>query len=353
MMSNSESDDDFHKKDKVVIKERSRIASKRYREKQKQKFKKLKASSEDSGSEGSFSGSKCNVKSSKNSNNIETDNNINNYYENVGNNNDLTAECVSKNCSDQYSPTQSSNNSDRESSNENNSTSSNDSDLEQENSKKEMLFEGSNTHLFDFLYAMQSFKIKHHLSDDATNDLFKLIKSILPSENKCPNNLNKFEKSLFDDHDGSFYKICNKCIKIADIKPLKDFKSDKSKCKTCNIELIPFIVFDIKQQLEHILKGSKLRQLKQAYLNSNFGSYSDISNPLGAGLYRNFIASKEDDGFSEDLVISLNLNSDGAPITNSKNFSMWPLMATILELDQSTREKFQNIIFLGKNIFII
>ncbi len=33
------------------------------------------------------------------------------------------------------------------------------------------------------------------------------------------------------------------------------------------------------------------------------------------------------------LLVSLNLNTDGAPITNSRNYSIWPVLATILELD--------------------
>lgn len=46
-------------------------------------------------------------------------------------------------------------------------------------------------------------------------------------------------------------------------------------------------------------------------------------------------------------VISLNINSDGAPLTKSTKHSIWPVLATIVELDDSSRDKFENVIFLG------
>jgi hypothetical protein len=48
------------------------------------------------------------------------------------------------------------------------------------------------------------------------------------------------------------------------------------------------------------------------------------------------------------MVLRLYLiNTDGAPLVESRNFSIWPVLATVVELNQSSREKFTNIINLG------
>jgi len=46
-------------------------------------------------------------------------------------------------------------------------------------------------------------------------------------------------------------------------------------------------------------------------------------------------------------IASININSDGAPLTKYKSFSIWPVIGTITELNQSTREIFENIIIFG------
>ena len=61
-------------------------------------------------------------------------------------------------------------------------------------------------------------------------------------------------------------------------------------------------------------------------------------------IYQTFLKTN----FAEFLVISFILSTDGAPLTTSKNYKMWPVFGTILELNQTSREKFDNIVFFGK-----
>ena len=46
--------------------------------------------------------------------------------------------------------------------------------------------------------------------------------------------------------------------------------------------------------------------------------------------------------------ISLVINTDGAPITAFNSYSMWPVLATIVELDPNSRESFPKMLVLGK-----
>jgi hypothetical protein len=46
---------------------------------------------------------------------------------------------------------------------------------------------------------------------------------------------------------------------------------------------------------------------------------------------------------SSEIVVSLNINSDGAPLCESTKHNIWPLLATIVELKKSSREKFENL----------
>ena len=48
-----------------------------------------------------------------------------------------------------------------------------------------------------------------------------------------------------------------------------------------------------------------------------------------------------------EITISLNINTDGAPLVKSTRFAMWPISATIVELNQSSSESFPNVILLG------
>ena len=47
------------------------------------------------------------------------------------------------------------------------------------------------------------------------------------------------------------------------------------------------------------------------------------------------------------LNISLNINSDGAPLIKSRNHYLWPVNGKKLGMDQSSREKIDNLIISG------
>ncbi len=75
-----------------------------------------------------------------------------------------------------------------------------------------------------------------------------------------------------------------------------------------------------------------------------------IYNALDGSVYTNFLKNKRENNEREvnsKFILSFNLNTDGAPIVKSRGYSMWPLIGTIVELGQTSREKFENIVTFG------
>jgi hypothetical protein len=77
--------------------------------------------------------------------------------------------------------------------------------------------------------------------------------------------------------------------------------------------------------------------------NKNKIESNHLSDCIDGLIYKNNMKQYT----QNEIIISLNLNTDGASLTNSQSFSIWPVIATIVELDPITRESFRNIIILG------
>ena len=75
----------------------------------------------------------------------------------------------------------------------------------------DFIFEEANTSVFDVIMGVYSLRIKHSMSDEATNDLLKFIKMILPNNSNFPKNLRALEKSLVYDQHAKIHLVCSKC----------------------------------------------------------------------------------------------------------------------------------------------
>ena len=104
------------------------------------------------------------------------------------------------------------------------------------------------------------------------------------------------------------------------------------------------MTFDVKPQLEQILSKDKFIQIEKNIHKSILNNEGLLNNAMDGSVYQDFVRTKPT---KTSFTISLNINSDGAPLVNSKNIAMWPLMASITELNPSSRESFSNLIFLG------
>ncbi len=214
--------------------------------------------------------------------------------------------------------------------------------LEDENLCK--LFVNSNTTYSEFLFALYAVKMKHKLSDKSVTDILILIKSLLPQPNKVPKSMKSFDKLVEKKDIGNFHELCLNCNEIKRSDSLDNFKLNCFNCDKCNVETYKFITYNIQKQLYSILTDDSINQIR----NSLYYAYKDkreINNALDGQVYKKFLAEKNT---NRNLVISINLNTDGAQIVRSRGYNMWPLLGTIVELNQSTRESFNNMVLFGK-----
>ena len=220
-----------------------------------------------------------------------------------------------------------------------------DDDEEEVEMDADPLFADSQTSSNELCWALNAVKLKHKLSNAAVRDILALFKIILPIPNKCPKSLKSFNKKILKADYGEFHKFCNVCKKINNSDSMDNYTLVVSFCNQCCFKLDSFITFSVKKQLQCILNDRNLKQIKNS-LEYAKKIKEGIKSSLDGAVYQSFLKRREVLA-SEKLVLSFHLNTDGAPIINSKKASMWPVPGTIVELEQSTREKFENIIIFG------
>ncbi|CAF1002226.1 unnamed protein product [Brachionus calyciflorus] len=210
----------------------------------------------------------------------------------------------------------------------------------------ESLFDNSTINTFDFLMAIYSIKAKHSLSLNCVDDFLKLFKMISPTPNNIPKNYSYIEKSFgnIENDNKRVYYVCTKCQYLHnDVLPLSELTTQNKQCPSCNSNVLdPFITLDYKFQIEQLLAKKNL--FKQIVSRNNISNNPQFLNDLYDGkVYQETIKQKP----NNTQFISINLNTDGAPVTNSRNFSIWPLLGTIAKFDQQSRENFNNMIIFG------
>ncbi|CAF0987433.1 unnamed protein product [Brachionus calyciflorus] len=117
--------------------------------------------------------------------------------------------------------------------------------------------------------------------------------------------------------------------------------NNEVKCSQCENLNDQFLTIDVEPQIKNILREARMTVLKNNI--NNFNNENVIYRSLDGNIYKKKLENLGDD----KILISLNLNTDGAPIVKSHNFSFWPICATITELKPSQRDKFENLIILG------
>jgi hypothetical protein len=209
--------------------------------------------------------------------------------------------------------------------------------------KEEKLYNESNTSLKELGITLFSLKFQHKMSEAALDDILKIFNMILPQENKCPKSTKTLAQQIECVKNITIYKICT----TDGCQNIQSGSNNITFCEKCdNKELIEFAVYGIIEQLKTVINNpSYIAQLRKSNNHRKFKSVDQkfpINSALDGSLHLNLPHDNE-----SEITISFNINTDGAPLIKSRNFSMWPVLASIVELNQSSRESFRNVILLG------
>lgn len=167
----------------------------------------------------------------------------------------------------------------------------------------------------------------------------------MPENTTLPTNLLHIRKKI-PAHDSitTTHFYCPKCQ-----DNLQDSRTDsKLKCDNCSAsfpscQLLKsgsyFLYFDIKAQLEAVLKNYEVSQNLYSNLNRrNEGILSDGFKEITDGeMYKGLRLT----GFDFSCIF----NTDGVPVFKSSKFSIWPILISIIELDFTLRKR--NILTLA------
>ena len=212
-----------------------------------------------------------------------------------------------------------------------------------EHDNEKVLYNESNTSVKELGITLLSLKFKHKMSEAAVDDILKIFNLVLPEENSCPKSSKTLAQQIECDKNITIYKICTEeeCQKI------QSQSNITTNCEQCNNkELIEFAVYGLIEQLKTVLNNpSYVTQLRNSNNIRKFKSLDQqfpINSALDGSIHLNLPLDNDN-----EITISLNINTDGAPLIKSRNFSMWPVLASIVELNQSSRESFKNVILLG------
>ncbi|CAF2706033.1 unnamed protein product [Rotaria sp. Silwood2] len=217
-----------------------------------------------------------------------------------------------------------------------------------------MSVESSTTPVRYFDYTVDH-KKKHKCTNSLINDILKMLKAL-----KVPNipaswyrlteiikrteetSKSKSKQRIID----STSYFCPECEQES-IDPKKCTNTNCSYYSNCLIPPHTFMVMNIQQQIEEVLRSTHRNDLDLSAqtLPESTTSLIDIYH---GGVYRNTVHSLRNE--NNNRFISLTCNIDGAAVYTSSEQTMWAFMACLNELNRSIRFNIEKMI--GNNFVI-
>ncbi|CAG5093415.1 Protein of unknown function [Cotesia congregata] len=217
--------------------------------------------------------------------------------------------------------------------------------------KNTIMFEPSNLSVWQVLTMIMAIVVRFNLSDEIQQAIISLMKLAAGPQFKCLDTskylINKFFNPVSNAAQYVFY--CPTCNNLL-TNPLpitKNIKSEvtcdkcKKKYETSKKEGNFFVTVDLEPQLQNYLSTEYVRKQIQDKIEnrSNTNAEHSISDVCDSDRYKadEFIQSKND---SDNVVLTLNVNLDGAPLFKSGKNSFWPIQCIINEIPQIMRHNF-------------
>ncbi|XP_064461014.1 uncharacterized protein LOC135370983 [Ornithodoros turicata] len=206
---------------------------------------------------------------------------------------------------------------------------------------EDKLFVGSRITQGESLFLIMSHALKYHSSKEATENLLKIIEAHLPEGTSYPSTKYLFFKQFNMQRDSlNVYLYCSSCSELL----CKDSHDEClvesmtcSKCMTVNSrdKLFSagnyFLSLDVEVQLRELLEKHEGLLRGRASPSYNVGDITE------SPAYRKLPLTDDD--------ISFTWNTDGVPVFESSQYSIWPLLLQVNELPY--RERVQHQVLAG------
>lgn len=216
-----------------------------------------------------------------------------------------------------------------------------------------MMFAAANLKVHDVMTMIRAFELRHGLTLTARQDLLQLIKILagpaFEEWNVSNYNISKMYDPPADKIVYTFY--CSSCNIIL-IEPIVscDFTNCNAVCQRCKENYFLstacsnyFTTIDMRYQLETLFKDKNIvdsllnnvSQIRRNLCNDD----DSISDIYDSQLYKKAL------GNADELTLTYNFNTDGAPIFHSSKKSFWPMFFLLNELPVDIR--FKHIFLAG------
>lgn len=182
------------------------------------------------------------------------------------------------------------------------------------------------------LTALLAFKLRHHCTKVEFQDLLSLLQMLLP-ENSLPDTNYLFNKAFCANTGWEMHHYCcnRQCAEYIGV--VNDGKVFCSVCETESdiSESIKFGCFFMYSPLENDLRDLFENGLKESMVPRSHSDDS-ITDVCDGSLHKNLPLLMDRNN------ISLTWNTDGIPVFESSNYSMWPIQCTINEMAIADRK---------------
>ena len=197
------------------------------------------------------------------------------------------------------------------------------------------LYEGSKLTVGAVIVLLMTFILRHHLPWCAVDDLLMLLQLVLPVSSLLPKTRFLFEKA-FRTCTGiiEFSYYCPYCFAIVESKHINN-------CSSCNKTIACdlyktgnfFITLPLEAQLRDMFENSNISQLISYRFDRCKNNTDSIEDIYDGSCYKAVM------DYKDSSHISLTWNTDGVPVFQSSNYTMWPIQCIINELPPHLRRK--------------
>ena len=190
-----------------------------------------------------------------------------------------------------------------------------------------------------------SIAIEFNFPKIAVERLLKLFKSLLPMPNVLPTTYPSLMKTVDAKSTSTSTYYCNICSYVCSIRSGRKYclhdNCPRKNQPLRNCEISEVVTMDIKEQIRSIISRNI-----SLFNNDKYFPPFDIKS---RSFYRMSAKSTNQSHTLSNLKIhsiTLNIHTDGAPVVKTTKASLWPCLASIVELPPQIREKQTNILIL-------